>query len=103
MIYAPRLEPFGLAPLEACACGTPVVAIAEGGVRETIVDGKNGRVVSYFDPFALGKAVSSFTNDLEHATAMGVKARTYVLENWQCDLMDAPLEAALDECRSRKR
>src|SRR5262245_13950266 len=39
MAYAPRLEPFGLAPLEANACGLPVVAVAEGGVRETIVDG----------------------------------------------------------------
>ena len=42
MVYAPRLEPFGLAPLEANACGLPVVAVAEGGVRETIIDGVNG-------------------------------------------------------------
>ncbi|MFO0848054.1 MAG: glycosyltransferase [Gemmataceae bacterium] len=40
----PRLEPFGYAPLEANACGTPVVAIAEG-VRETVRDGENGLVV----------------------------------------------------------
>src|SRR5215467_693734 len=39
MAYAPRLEPFGMAPLEANACGLPVVAVAEGGIRETIVDG----------------------------------------------------------------
>jgi glycosyltransferase involved in cell wall biosynthesis len=30
-VYAPYLEPFGLAPLEAMACGTPVVAVKEGG------------------------------------------------------------------------
>src|SRR6266545_579251 len=42
MVYAPHLEPFGLAPLEANACGLPVVAVAEGGVRETVVDGLNG-------------------------------------------------------------
>jgi len=34
MVYSSRLEPFGLAPLEANACGTPVIALAEGGVRE---------------------------------------------------------------------
>jgi glycosyltransferase involved in cell wall biosynthesis len=42
MAYAPRLEPLGLAPLEAGACGLPVVAVAEAGVRETVVDGITG-------------------------------------------------------------
>ena len=42
LIYAPRLEPFGLVPLEAMAVGLPVVAVAEGGVRETVVDGVSG-------------------------------------------------------------
>src|SRR5262249_45080293 len=39
MLYSPRLEPFGYAPLEANACGTPVIATVEGGIRETIQDG----------------------------------------------------------------
>ena len=41
MVYAPRLEPFGLAPIEAAACALPVVAVAEGGVRETVIDGRH--------------------------------------------------------------
>src|SRR5438132_876024 len=44
-VYTPRLEPFGFAPLEAAACGTPVVAVAEGGVRETVRDGIDGFLV----------------------------------------------------------
>jgi glycosyltransferase involved in cell wall biosynthesis len=47
MVYAPRLEPFGLAPLEANACGLPVVAVAEGGVRETIIDDLIGLLVQH--------------------------------------------------------
>lgn len=39
VVYTPRLEPFGYVPLEAAACGTPVVTIAEGGLRETMSDG----------------------------------------------------------------
>jgi len=41
----PRLEPFGFAPLEANACGFPVVAVAEEGIRGTVVDGVNGLLV----------------------------------------------------------
>ncbi len=42
VLYAPYMEPFGLVPLEAMSCGTPVVAVKEGGVRETVVHRKTG-------------------------------------------------------------
>lgn len=42
VLYAPYLEPFGLVPLEAMGCGTPVVAVKEGGVRETVIHQKTG-------------------------------------------------------------
>lgn len=42
VLYAPYLEPFGLVPLEAMGCGTPVVAVKEGGVRETVRHKKTG-------------------------------------------------------------
>ena len=35
-------EDFGIAPLEAQACGTPVLAFGKGGARETVVDGVTG-------------------------------------------------------------
>jgi glycosyltransferase involved in cell wall biosynthesis len=35
-------EDFGIAPLEAQACGTPVLAFGVGGALETIIDGKTG-------------------------------------------------------------
>ncbi|AUB59679.1 glycosyl transferase [Methanobacterium subterraneum] len=42
ILYSPHLEPFGLVPLESMACGTPVVAVKEGGVRETVIHNKTG-------------------------------------------------------------
>ena len=45
-LYAPRLEPFGLAPLEAAACGLVTVGVAEGGTRESITEGQNGVLVA---------------------------------------------------------
>ena len=38
----PSLEPFGIAPVEALACGCPVIAYGNGGALDYIVDGKNG-------------------------------------------------------------
>jgi glycosyltransferase involved in cell wall biosynthesis len=66
MLYAPRLEPFGLAPLEANACGLPVIAVAEGGVRETIQDGINGLLVDH-EPESMADAIDRLaTDDILH-------------------------------------
>jgi glycosyltransferase involved in cell wall biosynthesis len=85
LIYTPRLEPFGFAPLEANACRTPVVAIAEGGVRETIKDGINGYLINDDDPVALGEAILKLLENQPLVQQMGETARQYVLENWTWD------------------
>lgn len=82
MIYTSRLEPFGFAPIEAAACGTPVVAIAEGGVRETVIDQVNGLMVCDDNPIALGEAITCLSRDLSFTEALGKKGRELVLEKW---------------------
>ena len=49
-------EAFGLTPIEAMALGTPPIFVNEGGYRETVVDGENGRLIKRGD-FASWKAV----------------------------------------------
>jgi glycosyltransferase involved in cell wall biosynthesis len=78
MVYCPRLEPLGLAPLEANFAGTAVVAVAEGGVRETVVPGVNGALVLSRDPAELGAAVDLYTNNLDFAMSAGQAAREHV-------------------------
>jgi glycosyltransferase involved in cell wall biosynthesis len=49
VVLLPGVEDFGIVPVEAQACGTPVVALAEGGARETVVDGVTGALVARAD------------------------------------------------------
>lgn len=63
LVAAPWYEPFGLTPLEAMACGVPVVASAVGGLLDTVVDGITGILVPPRNPRALGDAVRALLND----------------------------------------
>jgi glycosyltransferase involved in cell wall biosynthesis len=96
MVYAPRLEPLGLAPLEANACALPVIAVAEGGVRETVVDGWNGLLVES-DPAAMGLAIDRLRNDPAYARQLGENGRKWVEERWSWDIAVARLEEHLQQ------
>lgn len=105
LLFCARLEPLGLAPLEANLAGTAVVAVAEGGVRETVIPGVNGVLVPSRDPFMLGEAIRTFTNDLSFATSTGARARAFVQMsyNWRVagDDLEKHLAAAIDAARVR--
>ena len=95
MIYTPFLEPFGYAPLEANACGTAVVGIMEGGVRETVVNGLNGTLLPDCRAEPLGREILAYTSDLNYAKSMGKRARAYVEEKWPLLKAQRRLEAEL--------
>jgi glycosyltransferase involved in cell wall biosynthesis len=94
MVYAPRLEPFGLAPLEANACGLPVVAVAEGGVREVIIDGINGLLVQH-QPEAMAQAIHRLMQDNELAAQLAKNGSRIVQEKWSVDAAVDRLERQL--------
>lgn len=88
LVYAPRLEPFGYASLEASACGLPVVAVAEGGVRETVIHGVNGYLVDS-DPDQMASTIKYLFDNPSKAMQLGQNGQRIVRERWS-------LEAAID-------
>ena len=74
-VYSARLEPFGLAPLDANACATPVVAVAEGGVRESIGNGVNGVLISERRPEQIGQELLSFLENSSYARDFSLASR----------------------------
>lgn len=53
-------EDFGMTPVEAMLCGTPVIAYRGGGYLETVIDGKNGVFFSSNTAGSLGMAINKF-------------------------------------------
>ena len=81
LIYAPRLEPFGYAPLEANACGIPIVAVSEAGVRETVINFINGIIVEP-KPGAMAQGIERLITDRDLAERLGRQGRKLILEKW---------------------
>jgi glycosyltransferase involved in cell wall biosynthesis len=55
-------EDFGMAPVEAMASGKPVVAVDEGGYRESVIDGRTGRLVKA-DVEEIRRAIREISRD----------------------------------------
>jgi glycosyltransferase involved in cell wall biosynthesis len=65
LVYA-AVEDFGIVPLEAQACGTPVIAFGKGGVLETVIDGQTGLLYEEQTQESLAAAVERFEKSEIH-------------------------------------
>jgi glycosyltransferase involved in cell wall biosynthesis len=70
-VTTPWYEPFGITPVEAMACGTPVVGAAVGGIKATVRDGETGFLVPPKDPDALADRLAVLLTDPARRAAMG--------------------------------
>lgn len=65
-----HLEPFGLSVIESLACGTPVIAVREGGFKETIIQGETGLLIER-DVAKIASEIQTLLSDNDKLSSMG--------------------------------
>ena len=93
----PGTEDFGIVPVESQACGTPVVALDDGGARETVIDGKTGILV----PEPTAEAFASALNRAMDSSFDPAAARANGLRFSKQQFM-ASIRTALDNAIAEK-
>jgi D-inositol-3-phosphate glycosyltransferase len=82
VVCAPWYEPFGIVPLEAMACGRPVVASMVGGMQDTVVDQVTGLLVPPRRPDALAAALRELLGSPTMGAAYGIAGRDRVVARY---------------------
>jgi D-inositol-3-phosphate glycosyltransferase len=84
-VTTPWYEPFGITPLEAMACGTPVIGAKVGGIAYTVVDGETGYLVPPKDPQALADKLALVLEqpDLAHQLGQHALRRVHGHFTWE--------------------
>ncbi|MFA4952606.1 MAG: glycosyltransferase [Candidatus Pacearchaeota archaeon] len=76
--YIPINEDFGLVPVEAGASGRATIGADEGGLRETIINGKTGFLIKKVTPKNIAEKIDYFINNRNFAKKMGENAREHI-------------------------
>lgn len=97
LVHTSRAEPLGLVIIEAMAMGLPVVAFADGGVPEIIIDGETGRLVATGDIPELASAVVDLLRSPELRMAMGVAGKSRAAAEFDVEHMVRRTEAVYAE------
>jgi D-inositol-3-phosphate glycosyltransferase len=84
-VSTPWYEPFGITPLEAMACGIPVVGSRVGGIKFSVRDGETGYLVPPDDPAALAERIAHLYTNPKLLAVLGQQAHRRVqdLFTWE--------------------
>lgn len=93
-VFPSRREGFPVAPLEAMACGLPIVAASAPGVADILDEGakSGGLVVPVGDATSLAKNLGLLLDDVEAARILGMRARERVEQAFSLQMVGAQLQ-----------
>lgn len=98
-------ESFGMFPVEAMLCGTPVIAVQSGGLVETVVDGVNGVFVPSDNPEDIARTIDDVIDNRELYDKLCSNARASAMRfSWDAhvDVVCAAIESALQKTKAGK-
>ncbi len=84
----PQVEDFGMVAAEAIACGTPVLAYAQGGALEIVEDAKNGLFFSEQTPESLASAVEKFLKKRWDKKKISLSAEKFSADNFKKEFLN---------------
>jgi D-inositol-3-phosphate glycosyltransferase len=96
-VSVPHYEPFGMTPLEAMACATPVVGSKVGGIKTSVADGETGYLVPPKDPESLAGHLACLLSDEVLRDRMGRAARRRIEEHYTWERVATLAAAAFSE------
>lgn len=99
----PWYEPFGIVPLEAMACGVPVVAAKVGGLADTVVDGVTGLHVPPHAPTAIASAAALILDNPDLAAEFGRNGLERARERYAWPQVAKRTEEVYDRIVGRSR
>lgn len=97
VVHTAEAEPFGRILIEAMAMGQPVIAFAEGGVPEIVVDGETGLLVEPGDIEGMADAVVALLHDPDRRREMGAAGRRRVEAHFDVRQTVRVVEAVYDD------
>lgn len=91
-LTTPWYEPFGITPLEAMTCGTPVIGSDVGGIKFSVADGQTGALVPPKDPDALARKITALLRSPALLREMGNNAMRRVNKLFTWELVATDME-----------
>ena len=102
-VFPSLRESFGVAAVEAQACGIPVIVTSVGGHPEVVINDKTGIIVESENSRQISDAILKLLNDENLRKSMSIEGRNFVKENYEINLNFNAIEDIYKEILNIKK